>query len=70
MNILEFFKTLYTKPNRLVNPTPAEFRRGKRTLRIVGYLKDMNSKHAGTFKGKVTPMKRRFKGVSLTAKGK
>ena len=70
MNILEFFKTLFTQPRRLFKPTPADFRRGKRPLRIVGYLKDPNSKHAGSFKGKITPMKRRFKGVSLTAKGK
>lgn len=50
-------------------PTPADFRRGvrKRGIHIFGFSIDHNSKHVGSFKGSVTPIKRRFKGVSRTA---
>ena len=47
---------------------PSDFRRGKQPVRILGYSPDHNSKHIGTFKGGIVPMKRRFKGVSRKGK--
>jgi hypothetical protein len=70
-NPFETFVNLFKKSTRIIlRPTPADFRRGVRKHRIIGYLQDPNSKQVGIFKGKITPMRRRFKGVSLTAKGK
>jgi len=46
-------------------PTPADFRRGKTRYGV--RISDPNSKHIGKFKGGITPMKQRFKGVSRTA---
>jgi hypothetical protein len=63
MNILEHLIKKFTRPQKL---TPAEFRRGVRKHRVIGYSIDKNLKHDGTFKGSITPMRRRFKGVSRT----
>lgn len=67
MNLFDFFGKAFKK---ITKPTPADFRRGIRKHRIFGYSVDKNSAHVGTFKGKITPMKRRFSGVSRMAKGK
>lgn len=50
-------------------PSPADFRRGGRKFRghVVGLFPDRNSRNAGSFKGSIVPMRRRFKGVSKTA---
>ena len=66
MNIFEQVLAKLTKAITKRNPTPADFRRGARKHRIVGFLSDKNSKHVGSFRGGITPMKQRFKGVSKT----
>lgn len=68
MNLLELLSDAYKKIVRPTKPTPADFRRGIRKHRVFGYSVDKNSKHDGTFKGSITPMRRRFKGVSRTGK--
>ena len=68
MNLFELFSNAFRKIT--AKPTPADFRRGVRKHRIVGYSIDPNSKNPGMFKGGITPMRNRFKGVSRTAKGK
>jgi len=65
MNLLDFFSNQIKKIMKSTKPTPADFRRGRKH-RVVGYSIDKYSKHAGTFRGSITPMKRRFKGVSRT----
>lgn len=65
MNLFDLFSNAFRKIT--AKPTPADFRRGVRKHRIVGYLKDFNSKHPGMFKGGITPIRNRFKGVSRTA---
>ena len=69
MNIFQLLAEKFQQGiRRTTKPTPAEFRRGYRKHRIIGYVADPNSKHPGLgFQGKVTPMRRRRKGVSLTA---
>jgi len=61
----DFIKKLFA-PKR--KPSPADFRRGVRKHRVIGYSVDVNSKNRGQFMGDIVPMKRRFKGVSRTAK--
>lgn len=65
MNLFDLFSNAFRKIT--AKPTPADFRRGVRKHRIYGYSVDKNSAHVGTFKGSITPMKRRFSGVSRTA---
>ena len=70
INLLDAFgdvmKFLFTPARK---PTPADFRRGVRKVRhVAGYSVDMNSGPRGFFMGGITPMKRRFKGVSRTHK--
>jgi hypothetical protein len=49
--------------------TPSEFRRGvRKTKRIIGFSIDRNAWHVGKFQGNITPMKRRTRGVSRTAR--
>jgi len=68
MNIFKKVLDKITKAVTKRNPTPADFRRGVRKHKIIGYLLDKNSKHVGTFHGGITPIKRRFKGVSRGGK--
>ena len=69
MNILEKINNAWNKLFKVNNkPTPADFRRGVRKHRVIGYSVDVNSKNRGLFMGGIVPMKRRFKGVSRTAK--
>lgn len=69
MNIFSWFKKAAVEAFINSKPTPADFRRGVRKPKhIFGYLIDHNSRHIGSFKGGITPIKRRFKGVSRTAK--
>lgn len=69
MNIIDFidnaWRTLF--PSKKISP--ATFRRGARkfTGHVIGLSIDRNSRNAGNFNGKITPMRRRFKGVSKTA---
>ena len=70
LNMLDAFgdamKYFFTPARK---PTPADFRRGVRKVRnVIGYNPDTNSGPRGVFMGDITPMKRRFKGVSRTAK--
>ena len=64
-DLSDWWKSL-SAPKR---PTPADFRRGvRKTRNIVSYSIDHNSANRGLFMGGITPFKRRFKGVSRTAK--
>jgi hypothetical protein len=66
MNIIDAIKSMFGKSHK---PTPADFRRGvRKTRNIVGMSIDLNSKNRGLFMGNIVPMKRRFKGVSRTAR--
>lgn len=66
MNILQQLLDKFQKVFKPTKPTPADFRRGVRKHKIIGFSFDKNSKHVGNFRGGITPMKRRFKGVSRT----
>lgn len=72
MNLAQFFTDMTKAITKMSNPgvSPAKFRRGvrrSRITRIVGISKDTNAWHVGTFRGGITPMRRRFNGVSRTA---
>jgi hypothetical protein len=69
MNILETIKNAWNTLFKVNNKqTPADFRRGVRKHNVIGYSIDRNSANRGLFMGGIVPMKRRFKGVSRTAK--
>ena len=63
-DVAQWWKSLKTSNK----PTPADFRRGVRKHRVIGYSVDVNSKNRGLFMGGIVPMKRRFKGVSRIAR--
>jgi len=67
INIFDFFQGIrLVNPFKSHTPSPAEFRRRK-VKNSIGFSVDRNSQHIGNFSGDITPMKRRFKGVSRTA---
>ena len=68
MNLLEGMETFLRNLFPSTRPTPAQFRRGK--IRVGQHKPDPNSRHIGKFGDKITPMKRRFHGVSRTVNGK
>jgi hypothetical protein len=65
VDLLQAFRKFFTHQ---IPISPAMFRRGKLPTGELVYRPDPNSRHIGAFGDKVIPMKRRFKGVSRTAK--
>ena len=70
MNIFDEINNAWNKLFKRNNkPTPADFRRrGVPKHSVIGYSVDTNSANRGLFMGGIVPMKRRFKGVSRTAR--
>ena len=67
-NLINAFAQMQQTMQRKINPTPAQFRRGYRKVHFFASAPDPNSKHVGSFGGKITPIRRRFHGVSRTAR--
>jgi hypothetical protein len=70
MNIIDAINNTWRNLFPQKNISPAHFRRGARKFKgnIIGLSIDRNSRNAGNFQGGIAPMRRRFKGVSRTAR--